>query len=152
MLGTHLRTIFLGVFFLVSPFATGQAQTDTGEKNSVVTDLTKTDSQFPTQSPGAPLHRNNYIDNWGLLPPGTDPENRLFLPLGKQLVQDQKQFWTYPFHAQRGDVKYVSPFLAFTGALIASDSWMSKQVPDSPSQVKRSRDFSNYAVYSLVGG
>ena len=42
--------------------------------------------------------------------------------------------------------------MGFTGALIASDSWMSKQVPDSPSQLKHSLDFSNYAAYSLVGG
>src|SRR5262249_28450026 len=65
---------------------------------------------------------------------------------------DQKQFWTYPLHAQRGDAKYFLPFVAITGAFIASDSWLSRQVPDSPSQLKRSNDFSNYAVYALVAG
>ncbi len=85
-----------------------------------------------------------------LLPPGVDPQNRLFVPFAKHLAQDQKQFWTYPLHLQKSDAKYFLPFAA-TGAFIASDSWMSKQVPDSPGQLKRSRDFSNYATLALVG-
>jgi membrane-associated phospholipid phosphatase len=76
----------------------------------------------------------------------------LFLPFAKHVVQDQKQFWMYPFHPKRGDAKYFLPFAAFTGALIASDSWMSKQVPDSPRQLKRSRQVSDYALFTLIGG
>jgi hypothetical protein len=43
------------------------------------------------------------------------------------------------------------PFAAFTGILIASDSWISNQVPDSPSQLKRSSHISDFAVFSLAG-
>jgi membrane-associated phospholipid phosphatase len=79
-----------------------------------------------------------------------DPENRLFLPLLKHFTNDQRQFWTSPKELRRPTAwKTFLPFVGFTGALIASDRWMAKQVPTS--QVQHSRDFSNYAVFSLVG-
>ncbi len=100
-------------------------------------------------APSAP--ENGPKKNSGLLSPGADPENHLFLPFAKHLAQDQQQFWTSPLHFQRSDAKYFLPFVAVTGALMASDRWMLNQVPNSPSQLKRSRDFSNYAVFTLVG-
>jgi len=85
------------------------------------------------------------------LPPGEDPQNRLGTPFLKHLAEDQKTFWTSPFRAQKEDAKSSVPFFAFTGLLFASDSWISGQVPDSPSQLKRSQNFSNYALFSLAG-
>jgi|KBSSwiStaDraftv2_1062776.scaffolds.fasta_scaffold36978_2 hypothetical protein len=93
----------------------------------------------------------NYQNNWGLLPPGADPQNRLGTPFLKHLVEDQKTFWTSPFRLQKENTKSSVPFFAFTGILFASDSWISDQVPDSPSQLKRSQNFSNYALLSLAG-
>lgn len=145
-----LRAVLV-MFFLFVKLVSGQVQADV-KTRSETSDSTKSDRQVSPQSPSVSASQDSRRDNWGLLPPGADPENRLFLPFAKHLAQDQKQFWTYPFHARRDDAKYVLPFLAFTGALVASDSWMSKQIPDSPSQLKRSFDFSNYALYSLVGG
>jgi hypothetical protein len=88
----------------------------------------------------------------GLLEPGADPENRLFLPFLEHMIQDQKQFWTSPKELRNPDaLKIFLPFAGFTGGLIAGDSWISKQVPDSPSQIKRSKDISNYAAFSLIG-
>jgi len=43
----------------------------------------------------------NYQNNWGLLPPGADPQNRLGTPFLKHLVEDQKTFWTSPFRLQK---------------------------------------------------
>jgi hypothetical protein len=83
--------------------------------------------------------------------PGTDPENKLGLPLLRHLAGDQKQFWTAPKNLNKGSLKTLAPFLGFTGLLVAGDSWISKQVPDTPSQLKRSKDFSDYAVFSLIG-
>src|SRR5580658_7365913 len=83
------------------------------------------------------------------LPVGQDPENRLLAPFMKHLVVDQKQFWTAPFHLDRQDAKYLIPFAAFTGALIAGDSWISRQVPTSESN--RSKSISEYATYSFIG-
>lgn len=105
--------------------------------------------------PNAPVPQNQpthtEAGNGGYLPPGEDPNNRLFLPLVKHIVGDQKQFWTRPAHFQVKDLRWGVPFAGMTAALIASDSWISKQVPDKPNQLKRSKDVSNYAVFSLVG-
>jgi hypothetical protein len=35
--------------------------------------------------------------------------------------------------------------------MIAGDSWISKQVPDSVQQLKRSKEVSDYTVYSMIG-
>ncbi len=80
-----------------------------------------------------------------------DPQNRLFTPLMKHIALDQKQFWTAPFHMDRQDTKVFFPFVAFTGGLIAGDSWISRQVPNSPSQLNRSLKISDYSAYSLIG-
>jgi len=87
----------------------------------------------------------------GFLPPGEDPENRLGLPLLRHFAQDQQTFWTSPFRLHTQDLRWILPSTAFLGGVIASDSWLARQVPDSPSQLKRSRDISNYATFSLMG-
>ena len=88
----------------------------------------------------------------GFLEPGADPENKLFLPFMRHMAEDQKQFWTSPKELKKtSTLKTFLPFAGFTGLLIASDSWIAKQVPDKPDQLKRSKDISNYAVYSLIG-
>ena len=140
--------VVLVALLLGAKLACGQVQVDVKRK-AETGEATRADGQT---SPPVALQQDDAKASWGLLAPGTDPENHLFVPFAKHLAQDQEQFWSYPFHARRSDVKYVVPFLALTGAAIASDSWMSKQVPDSPSQLKRSLDFSNYGLYSLVGG
>ncbi|MBZ5612871.1 MAG: phosphatase PAP2 family protein [Acidobacteriia bacterium] len=48
-------------------------------------------------------------------------------------------------------MKALVPFVGFTAGLIAGDSWISRQVPGSLSQLKRSQNISDYGVYSLVG-
>ncbi len=85
------------------------------------------------------------------LQPGEDPENRLVTPFLKHLVKDEEQFWTLPTRLRTQDLKWILPFGAVTAAFIASDSWFAKQVPDSPSQLKRSLNISDYGVYSLIG-
>jgi hypothetical protein len=86
-----------------------------------------------------------------LLSPGTDPENTVGWTFVKHLAQDQKNFWLSGRNLGRGGAKTFVPFAGFTGLLIASDSWMSKQVPDKPNQLNRSRNISDFATYSLVG-
>ena len=86
------------------------------------------------------------------LQPGSDPENRFVTPFVKHLFDDQVRFWESPKKlGTTSTLKTFAPFAAFTGALIAGDSWFSKQVPDAPSQIKRSKNISNYAVFSLIG-
>jgi len=84
--------------------------------------------------------------------PGTDPENRLIAPFLKHMASDQKQFWTGPMNLGKPAAwKTFGPFLGFTGLLTASDSWISRQVPDGPSQLKRSQNISTFGTYTLAG-
>ncbi len=90
--------------------------------------------------------------NSGFLAPGVDPENRLFRPFLAHLIEDQKTFWMSPKNLKRpSNLEIFLPFAGFTGALLAGDKWLSHQVPDSPSQLSRSKKISDYAAYSLIG-
>jgi membrane-associated phospholipid phosphatase len=104
-----------------------------------------------SQTTPTPTLKPDVENDWGLLPPGVDPQNEFGTPFIKHLAQDQATFWSSPLRMRSENLKTAVPFFTFTGALIASDSWISKQVPDSPGQLKRSRDFSNVALLSLVG-
>ncbi|PYX06775.1 MAG: hypothetical protein DMG88_17420 [Acidobacteria bacterium] len=83
------------------------------------------------------------------LPPGVDPENTLGFPFIKHLALDQKTFWTSGKELRRSGGRTFVPFMSFTGLLIASDSWLSRQIPDKPNQLKRSENISQFATYSL---
>ena len=83
------------------------------------------------------------------LPPGEDPENRLLVPFARHFMSDQENFWSAPRHLRLNDLKWIVPLAGVTAAFVASDSWISKQVP--PNYVHSSKTFSNYTVYSLVG-
>jgi len=84
------------------------------------------------------------------LEPGADPENKLLSPFLKHIADDQRQFWASPKELRKpAALETFLPFAGFTGALVAGDGWISKQVPAS--QVQRSQSISNYATYSLVG-
>jgi len=86
-----------------------------------------------------------------MLEPGADAQNQVGWPLIQHLVADQRMFWTTPARLKKADLKWALPFAGFAGAFIASDSWLSKQVPNKPNQLKRSQDLSNYMLYSTVG-
>src|SRR5438270_867132 len=47
----------------------------------------------------------------------------------------------------------IKPWAAASGiaALFAADAWISKQVPDRPNQLSRSKTISDYSLYSLIG-
>lgn len=98
---------------------------------------------------GAGVRTGNF-DNFQLQP-GEDPENRLISPFLRHLAQDQKEFWTSPTRFRTKDLKWIVPFAGATAAFIASDSWMSKQVPSSPTDLNRSLKISDYSTYSLIG-
>jgi Capsule assembly protein Wzi/PAP2 superfamily len=83
------------------------------------------------------------------LPLGDDPDNRLILPFAKHLLSDQQAFWTAPAHFRTKDLKWILPFAGVTAGFMAGDNWISKQIPLG--EVDRSKTFSNYAAYSLIG-
>jgi len=92
---------------------------------------------------------NNNHNDWRQLPPGEDPENQLALPFAKHLMRDQEDFWSAPRHLGIKDFEWIGPLAGLTAAFVASDSWISKQIPAN--YVQRSKTASNFAAYSLVG-
>ena len=85
------------------------------------------------------------------LQPGVDPENRLLMPFLKHVAEDQEHFWTLPTRVRKKDLRWILPVAGATAGLIASDSWISKQVPSSPSQLDFNRKISDFSIYSLLG-
>jgi len=85
------------------------------------------------------------------LQPGEDPQNQLISPFIRHIAEDQEHFWTLPLHIQTKDLKWVLPAAAGTAGLLATDSWVSRQVPNQPSQLNRSLNISDYGLYSLIG-
>jgi membrane-associated phospholipid phosphatase len=67
------------------------------------------------------------------------------------LLGDQKAFWTTPARIQTDDVNWLVPFVGATSLLIGSDSSIEKKLPTSATLIKRSQDFSNLGLASLVG-
>jgi len=74
-----------------------------------------------------------------------------FLRMPRYILQDQKAIWTSPFHTAKSDVKYWVVFGGATAALIATDRWTVKQLPNSSSQVSVSTWGSRLgSAYSLI--
>jgi len=74
-----------------------------------------------------------------------------FVRMPKYVLQDQKAIWTSPFHTTKSDIKYWVIFGAATGAFIATDHLIVKQLPNSSSQVSVSSWASRFgAAYSLI--
>ncbi len=85
------------------------------------------------------------------LPPGANPENEAGPIFVRHVAEDQKEFWTFPARLRVRDLKWILPAAAGTAALIASDKWISNQVPDRPGQLSFSKSISDYSLYSLIG-
>src|SRR5437868_7590848 len=92
-----------------------------------------------------PVEKHGQDRNYDLQP-GVDPDNRLFSPFLKHIADDQKHFWTLPSHLRTKDLKWILPVASATAGLIASDSWISKQVPNRPYQLNRSLKVSDYSL------
>ncbi len=74
-----------------------------------------------------------------------------FVRMPKYILQDQKAIWTSPFHTAKSDVKFWTIFGGATAALIATDRWTVKQLPNSSSQVSVSNWASRFGnAYSLI--
>ena len=74
-----------------------------------------------------------------------------FVRMPKYIWQDQKGIWTSPLNTTKADVKYWVIFGAATAALVATDRWTVKQLPNSSTQVSVSTWGSRFgAAYSLI--
>jgi membrane-associated phospholipid phosphatase len=94
--------------------------------------------------PGPPVIKpKDFHDATGYLHP--------FVRMPKYVLEDQKAIWTSPFHTAKADVKWWAIFGGATAALIATDQWTVKQLPNSRTQVSISTWGSRLgAGYTLV--
>ena len=81
------------------------------------------------------------------------PQTVTWRRLFRNVCQDQKGIWLSPFRAHRQDAKWWVLFGSATGALIATDTWTSKQLPNTRDQIRVSGIVSRPgAAYSLIPG
>jgi hypothetical protein len=76
--------------------------------------------------------------------------------LVRNILMDQKDIWTSPFHMDRRDAISWAIIAGGTGALVASDHWTSRQLPNTVDQVSISKDVSQlgaeYTVLPVTAG
>src|SRR5216683_442919 len=81
----------------------------------------------------------------------TEPLKPLGKKFAKNFLLDQKEIWTSPFHMKRSDAKWWLLFGTATGALIATDHWTSRQLPNTNDQARFSARVSNLgAGYTVI--
>jgi len=94
--------------------------------------------------PATPVIQNR--DLWqgtGLLHP--------FRRMPRFVLHDQASIWTSPVHTARSDIKWWAIFGGATAALVATDQWTVKQLPNSHSQVTISNWGSRFgSAYCLI--
>jgi membrane-associated phospholipid phosphatase len=74
-----------------------------------------------------------------------------FVRMPKYILQDQKAIWTSPFHTAKADVKFWVIAGLATGALIANDKRIVRDLPNSRNQVTVSNWGSRFgAAYTLI--
>ena len=81
----------------------------------------------------------------------TERVKPLAVKLTRNILMDQKDIWTSPFHMNRHDAINWILAGAATGALIATDRRTATQLPNTVDQVAISKDVSNVgAVYTIL--
>ena len=74
-----------------------------------------------------------------------------FARMPKYVWQDQKAIWTSPFHTAKKDIKWWVIFGTATGALIATDKYAARNMPNTSVQTHLGADLSNIgAAYTLI--
>lgn len=108
-------------------------------------------------------------DSQGGLPNALeDPRDRIYYPgdtenlktlsvkLGENVLLDQKEIWTSPFHMHKKDVKWWLGFGAATAALVATDHHTINTFENSPGQITWAGRVSDigteYTLVPLVAG
>jgi membrane-associated phospholipid phosphatase len=81
----------------------------------------------------------------------TESLKPLVTKLARNILMDQKDIWTSPLHMNRHDAIPWIAVGATTGALIAADRHIARQLPNTVDQVAISKDVSNIgAVYTVL--
>ena len=71
--------------------------------------------------------------------------------LPKNLLEDQKAFWTLPFRQNVKDLAFIVPATFGSAILIGSDTSIESHLPNSPNTVKFAANASTAGMAALVG-
>ena len=140
--------LFLCVLFLSPAFAQTTTPPPSGPSGVSQSEPTVSQGKPPADAAGKSLDKSvikpapgteaikpkDYSDASGYLHP--------FFRMGNFILTDQKAAWTSPFHTSRREVKWWLIFGGATGALIASDKYVSRNAPTSKSLVTLGSDVS----------
>jgi membrane-associated phospholipid phosphatase len=111
-----------------------------------------TDGQSSSSTPPAE-HPNPLKDARDRIyyPGDTESFKPLMLKLGGNVLLDQKEIWTSPFHMHAADAKWWIGFGAVTAALIATDHQTSTALENSKGQITWGNNVSKIgAAYTLL--
>lgn len=123
---------------------------------AIATDILITASSAPAPTdttPADPEQPNSPQDARDRVyyPGDTERPVPLFRKLGTNILLDQKDIWTSPFHMRRGDAKWWLGFGAVTAALIATDHRTINTFENGRTQIRWANDISRVgAVYTLI--
>ncbi len=82
--------------------------------------------------------------------PGSSPEPAQIRSVPRNVLLDQKWFWTRPAHVHLRDLEWLLPFSGVAAGLIAADTNIEGGLPDGPGAINNSRRFSNAAVAAMA--
>jgi membrane-associated phospholipid phosphatase len=103
-------------------------------------------AQTPAEDRHTPDASSKRAHSPDSVPPPVDLKS-----LPRNLFQDQKNFWSAPFHMSEADLHWVVP-LAFAGAaMVASDTAIEKHVPTNPTTVSHAITVSNAGLAAMAG-
>jgi membrane-associated phospholipid phosphatase len=115
---------FLCVLFLLPAFAQTDPPAVSQDKPPANPAGESVDKSVIKPTPGnEAIKPKDYSDASGCVHP--------FTRMGQFVVTDQKNIWTSPFHTSKKEAKWWIIFGGATGALIASDKYVSRNAPNS---------------------
>src|ERR1700747_2953228 len=79
-----------------------------------------------------------------------DQENSIGTNFLKHFLEDQKAIWRSPAGLRASDATWLMPLGLATAGMLATDTDFSKHLSNTPSRLKNSNTFSNYALGSMV--
>lgn len=103
----------------------------------------------PATSTGAPASDSS--DTTTNDPGLTSQHAETLKDLPKNLLIDQKEFWTSPLRWTPRDATWLVPLTGMTAGSIALDGTMERGLPKSSRIIHRSRQLSNYGAAGLAG-
>lgn len=145
----HMRLTAASLVLLITPVVWGQLSPDGDSKESAPHEQLQKPTDEKQEStlevkPGPPvIKQKDLYDRSGYFHP--------FVRMPKYVLQDQKAIWSSPFRTAKSDIKWWAIIGGATAALIATDQWTVKDLPNSKTQVSISTWGSRLgAGYTLV--